>query len=217
MDREHRHVPIDIPLSCTCGAITGCVHGVTPRNSRRLSCMCDDCQAYAQYLGRTGDILDAHGGTDLSYATQARVEMSTGRELLAAVRLHAKGILRVYASCCKTPVAHVPSPKLAFVGIPHLFMQRGPRGETRDEMLGPLVHRLQARFCRGEMPSGAHPGTPVGLLAAATLTVVWESLCGRQKPSTFHHAQSGEPIVQPTVLSAPELARLRGDSCAFPG
>jgi hypothetical protein len=205
-------MPIDIPLSCTCGAITGCVRGVTRANARRLSCLCDDCQAYAHYLGRTGDILDAHGGTDLSYATQARVEVSTGSELLAGVRLYAKGILRVYASCCRTPVAHVPSPKLAFVGIPHLFMRRGPRSETRDEMLGPLVHRLQGRFSQGEMPSGAHPGTPFGLWAAATLSVLWDSLCGRQTPSAFHDARSGEPVVQPTVLSAAELARLRGDA-----
>jgi hypothetical protein len=32
-------------------------------------------------------------------------------------------ILRVYTACCGTPVAHVPSAKMAFVGIPHLFMR----------------------------------------------------------------------------------------------
>lgn len=203
---------LDIPLSCTCGAVTGIARGVTWANARRLSCMCDDCQVYARYLGRAGEILDEHGGTDLSYATQARVEILTGRERLAAVRLYAKGILRVYAGCCRTPVAHVPSANMAFIGIPHLFMRHGPRGETRDELLGPLVHRLQAKFCRGTPPSGAHPGTPVGLWAAATLSVVWNSLRGRQRPSAFHEERSERPLVIPTVLSAAELDRLRGAS-----
>jgi hypothetical protein len=32
----------------------------------------------------------------------------------------------------------------------------------------------------------------------------------RQTPSAFHHARSGKAVVQPTLLSAAELARLRG-------
>src|SRR5688572_9314938 len=118
-------MPFDVPLECICGTVAGVVRGVTPANANRLSCMCDDCQIYAHYLRRADVILDSHGGTDLSYATQARISILKGREQLQTVRLSATGILRVYAGCCRTPVAHVPSPKLAFVGIPHLFMDHG--------------------------------------------------------------------------------------------
>ncbi|HWO09842.1 MAG TPA: DUF6151 family protein [Polyangiaceae bacterium] len=207
-------MPLDVPLSCTCGAVTGVVRGVTWANAQRLSCMCDDCQAYAHYLGRAHEILDAHGGTDLSYATQKRIELLTGSEQLRAVRLYPTGLLRVYAGCCRTPVAHVPSAKLAFVGIVHSFMQRGPDGETRDAMLGPLVHRLQGRYCRGEMPAGAHRGTPVALQAKATVRVLWDSVRGQHRPSAFHHARSNEPTVTPTVLSPAELDGLRGGHAA---
>jgi len=68
---------------------------------------------------------------------------------LRAVQLAKGGILRVYAGCCRTPVANVPSPKLAFVGIPHLFLRGGAGGPARDALLGPLSLRLQGRFCRG--------------------------------------------------------------------
>ena len=203
-------MPLDIPLSCTCRAVTGLVRGVTWANSRRLSCMCDDCQVYAEYLGRAHELLDAHGGTELSYATQSRVEIATGRERLRAVRLYAKGILRVYAECCNTPVAHVPSATMAFVGIPHLFMRGGPGGLTRDAVLGPRVYRFQARYCRGAMPEGSHPATPLGPAARAMLSVAWDSLCGRHRPSAFHDAASGEPLMPVTVLSSTEWARLRG-------
>src|SRR5688572_11419007 len=81
-------MPIDVPVSCTCGAVAGFVRGVTPVNSRRLSCMCDDCQVYAEYLGRADEILDRHGGTDLSYATQNRVQVVEGHEQLRGVRLY---------------------------------------------------------------------------------------------------------------------------------
>ena len=207
-------MPIDVPVSCTCGAVAGLVRGVTPENSRRLSCMCDDCQVYAQYLGRAEEMLDRYGGTDLSYATQSRVEIVAGRDRLLGIRLYPTGILRVYTACCRTPVAHVPSAKMAFVGIPHLFMREGPGGTTRDAVLGPLTLRLQGRYCRGEMPRGAHSGTPAGATAAAMMQVVWDSLRGRQRPSAFHEALSNAPAVPVTVLSADDLQRLRGPSQA---
>jgi hypothetical protein len=196
-----------VPLACTCGAVRGVLRGVTASNSWRLACMCDDCQVYAHYLGREAEILDVHGGTDLSYATQSRITIAHGREQLRAVRLRANGMLRVYAGCCRTPVAHVPSPRLAFVGIPHSFLRCA--AAERDALLGPLRRRLQARFCRGEMPEGAHPGTPAGLFARSMLRVAWDTACRRHQPSPFHAAGSNAPLVVPTVLSESELEALR--------
>ena len=200
---------VDVPVACTCGAVTGVVRGVTAASSRRLACMCDDCQVYARYLRRSGEILDTHGGTDLSYATQSRVSISTGRDHLRAVQLRETGMLRVYAGCCRTPVAHVPSPKIAFVGIPHLFMRCGAGPESRDAILGPLVRRFQGRYCRGEMPEGAHPGTPLGPWARAMMSVAWDTACHRERPSPFHETGSRAPVMVPTVLSASELEELR--------
>jgi hypothetical protein len=202
---------LDVPVACTCGAITGVVRGVTAANSRRLACICDDCQVYAHYLRRAGEILDAHGGTDLSYATQNRVAIWTGRDRLRAVQLRETGMLRVYAGCCRTPVAHVPSPKIAFVGIPHLFMRCGADGESRDAILGPLVRRFQARYCQGEMPDGAHPGTPLGPWAKAMMRVAWDTACHRQQPSPFHESGSNTPAMVSTVLSLSELEEVRDD------
>jgi Family of unknown function (DUF6151) len=202
-------MPTDVPVACTCGKVSGVVRGVTPANSERLACMCDDCQVYAHYLRRAGDILDAHGGTDLSYATQNRVSITTGRDRLRAVQLYGNGLLRVYAGCCRTPVAHVPSPKIAFVGIVHLFMRCEGGDQARDALLGPLVHKLQGRYCRGVMPEGAHPGTPLGLRAKALVRTAWDTACHRQQPSPFHEPGSRAPVVVPRVLSSSELEGLR--------
>jgi hypothetical protein len=209
---HHRPTSVSVELGCSCGAVTGVLLGVTPENSNRLSCMCDDCQIYAHFLGRPSDILDASGGTDLSYATQSRVRLLTGTENIRAVRLSPKGIFRVYTSCCNTPVAHVPSPKLAFVGIPHTFMRCADL--PRDVVLGPLVHRLQGRFCRGELPVGAHLSTPTWLRVSAGLRILWNTIRGMNRPSPFHQGLELLPVVEPRVLSAQELARLRRHALA---
>lgn len=164
---------------------------------------------YAHHLGRAEEILDLYGGTDFSYATQQRVSIEKGATYLVAVQLYAKGILRVYAACCRTPVANVPSPQIAFVGIPHLFMRHEGGSEERDRVLGPIVHRLQGRYARGEMPAGAHPGTPTHLLIRGLSSVVWDTLRGCQRPSPFHASGSNRPIAEPILLSAAQRERLR--------
>jgi hypothetical protein len=200
---------VDIPAACTCGKVTGVVYGVTERNAVRLACMCDDCQIYAHYLWRAGEMLDPYGGTDLSYATQSRVELSTGQDQLRAVRLSESGMLRVYAGCCRTPVAHVPSPKMAFVGIPQLFLRCGEGSASRDALLGPLVRRFQGRYGRGPLPAGAHLGTPPGPRLQALVRAAWDTAFGRHQPSPFHEPGSLRPRMEPVVLSASERSALR--------
>lgn len=168
--------------------------------------MCDDCQSYAHFLGSADTLLDAHGGTELSYATQSRVTIERGLERLQAVKLSEKGMLRFHASCCRTPVANVPHPKMAFVGIPRPFMQHD--AVLRDEVLGQLCRRFQGRFGRGELPKGAHLGTPVFPWLAAMIAVTWDSLTGKHSPSPFHDA-SGNPVVAPRTLTPTEREALR--------
>jgi hypothetical protein len=199
---------IDVPLQCACGAVTGVSRGVTPANACRLSCRCDDCQVYAHYLRRADTILDVHGGTELFYSTQARISIATGREQLRTVRLSPTGMLRVFTGCCRTPVVHVPSPRIAFVGIPHLFMQQGPSSPSKDEALGTRIHKLQGRFGRGPLADDVHPGTPFALALWGMSRMLWHTLRGLHVPSAFHDA-SGAPVVAPEVLSAAEVERLR--------
>jgi hypothetical protein len=201
-------MPIDVSLGCTCGTVAGLVRGVTPANACRLSCRCDDCQIYAHYLRRADAVLDIHGGTELFYSTQARISITAGAEQLRTVRLYPTGMLRVFAGCCRTPVAHVPSPKLAFVGIPHLFMRQGPSFPSKDEVLGRHVHKLQGRFGRGPLADDVHSGTPLALTVWGMSRMLWHTARGLHVPSPFHDA-SGGPVHEPEVLSAVARERLR--------
>ncbi len=63
---------MNIPLKCKCGALRGLANDVSPTTGKRIICLCDDCQAYAYYLGRP-EILDANGGTDVIPVAPARL------------------------------------------------------------------------------------------------------------------------------------------------
>ena len=50
--RRSDSMPTDLPLRCSCGAVTGTLRGVASRRGNRLVCYCDDCQSFAHFLRR---------------------------------------------------------------------------------------------------------------------------------------------------------------------
>ena len=106
------------------------------------------------------------------------------------------------------------------VGLPRLalrFRRRGSEGgASRDASLGPLALRLQGRVCRGEMPEGAHAGTPAWPAVKALSRVLWDTIRGRNTPSPFHEPASRSAFVTPTVLSPAEVEELRGPLAHLP-
>ena len=107
---------VDISLQCPCGGFRGVVRGLSPRAGFRVVCYCDDCQAFAHYLGRAEQMLDPLGGTDIFQTSPARVEFVEGT--VASMRLAANGMLRWYSACCRSPVGNTfASRGLPFVGI----------------------------------------------------------------------------------------------------
>lgn len=198
----------NVSLKCSCGAVRGDASGIGSGWGRRVVCMCDDCQAFAHYLKRGQDILDANGGTDIFQLTPSQVHIRHGHEHLACVKLSPKGLLRWYTSCCHTPVGNtLASVQSPFAGIPHVFMDHEADGQTRDEALGPVAYRLYAQFGRGVLPDRAHQKAPIGLLLSTLGTMVAERIKGHHLPSPFFRA-TGEPVSEPVVLEASERAAL---------
>ena len=103
-------------LRCRCGTIQGTVD---PRHVyARAVCYCKDCQAFARFLGSPDQILDRQGGTEIVAILPAAVQFTTGVEKLACMSLSDKGLLRWYASCCRTPIGNTPRDRSTpYVGI----------------------------------------------------------------------------------------------------
>ncbi len=194
-------VTTDLSIQCRCGALRGVARGVSSRAGYRVVCYCDDCQSFANYLETDGQILDAHGGTDIFQMSPARLKIMQGLEQLACVRLTPKGPLRWYAGCCKTPIGNTPPTRQApFVGLIHSCINT--EDQSLDEMLGHVRVRIMGRYAKGDRVAlGAHDG----FLFSHAAGIVWKLLKWRVRGdhdrSLFFDAKTGDPLVAARVLS----------------
>ncbi|MEM6993964.1 MAG: DUF6151 family protein [Myxococcota bacterium] len=198
-----------IALRCTCGDVHGTATDISPETVTRLACMCDDCQAYAHWLGRADEILDDYGGTEVVQLTPAQLQLNGGFEHVRCVRLGPRGLMRWYAGCCKTPVANMlASPKMPFAGVVHSFIDTEAIDEPLDAVFGPVRARVQGRFAPGALPDGGHRRAPVGLIARAAWQLLRAWAGRKHRPSPVYD-DAGTPLIAPEVLSEATRRALR--------
>lgn len=192
------------PLLCRCGTIQGYV--VPSSTAARAVCYCKDCQAYARYLGTAG-VADRAGGTEVIATLPRLVHFTAGLEALACLSLSERGLLRWYASCCRTPIGNTPRDrKLPYAGMVHSCLE----GRPIESSFGPSRIVVNTRSARGTVAS-----TPV----ASTLAVLrlmtsslGTRLSGRFRDNPFFAPDSGIPIRPVHVLSSAERAQAYGET-----
>jgi hypothetical protein len=191
-----------IPICCDCGSLRGELR-IGPQEGVRIRCHCDDCQAYARWLG-TRDVLDERGGSELVQTWPARIVLQEAGPL-SLLRLSPTGLLRWYAGCCRAPIANsIARPGLPFTGVFRraLSIEDG----NLDVLLGPALG-VQGRFAPGGCPPGVSPRAsfPILLGSIRLLTRGWWQRAAR--PSPWFDA-SGHPVRDATVLTRKERAGL---------
>ena len=201
----------NLTLQCGCGTVTGVVHDVSPAKGNYIACYCNDCRAFARYLGHADETLDEFGGTRIFQTVSAWVHFNDGRDRLACLKLSPKGILRWYAGCCRTPIGNtLGSPTLPFVGLVHTCLKDGPDGVTCDAAMGPLLGAVFTRSARGD--SSAQKPTEMKILPLMTRFarfMLMARLRGDHKRSPFF-GPDGKPMAVPHVLSEEERASAYG-------
>ncbi|KLN61782.1 hypothetical protein WH96_05680 [Kiloniella spongiae] len=189
----------DIALECSCGKVKGVAHKISPTTGRRVICYCKDCQNFAREIGREGDVLNAHGGTDIFQITPSQVEITEGQDQLRYLKLSEKGIYRWYTDCCKTPAGNMVGPKLPFVGIAHNFISCG---NDRDKILGPVRYSVMEQGA--VKPEGTEIKTmppaeksaekfPIGLMIKIFTRLFIDKVRGKNRPNAFFKPD-GTPI-----------------------
>lgn len=189
------------PLRCRCGALQG--HVELNGRSNRMLCYCQDCQAFARFLGSAHQVLDAQGGSDVIQLAPHRIQITQGASQLAVMRLSAKGMLRWYAACCRTPVGNTLSSRaMPFTGLLVQCLDSAPV----EAAFGPVCGSANTESAIGEPRPQAFG--MAGALLRILAMVAGSRLTGRYKDTPFFTA-SGAPVAEPTVLSTEARARLR--------
>lgn len=190
-------MPDHHPIQCRCGQVRGSVQPTRPSN--HCVCHCADCQAFARHLG-SPQTLDGQGGTDIVQLPASRVRFSQGHEQLACIRLTDKGLVRWYASCCRTPLGNtLADAKADFVGLIGVACAAAS--------FGPVTMRVGVDSALGaDKPkaSGVLRGVAkvLGFIVAGRLRGSWRA-------GPFFDPRTGLPVAPPRVLSAAELAAAR--------
>lgn len=195
----------DVQLSCRCGTVRGLVRNLSPETTTHGVCLCDDCQAYAKFLGTEG-LLDVNGGTEITQVAHNHVEVLEGKSEVACVRLSAKGMHRWYARCCNTPLANTFGAKSVFAGVCHACMVGTTEGSPVERAVGPIRERVQGRFGKGELPPGTQQTASLSMIFHSVKRLSHWWLTGAYKPSPFF--VDGRACVVPRILSADERRAL---------
>ena len=179
----------------------------TGRAYARATCYCKDCRAFARYLGQPG-VLDDRGGTDIVATAPAAVRFTAGSEHVTCMSLSPKGLLRWYASCCRTPLGNTPrDPKVLYAGLVTACFDAAP--PAVDEAFGSR-DRIVLNAGSATAPVRA---TPLAFLTGGLriLTGLIGARLRRERTSPFFDA-SGRPLRKPEVISREQRAALERDA-----
>lgn len=208
LTRRYTWAVTELPVRCSCGSVTGTLRGVGVTPGVRIICTCDDCQAFARYLGRS-DILDRFGGTDIYQTAPALLELSAGVDQLRCLRLTSRGLMRWYTDCCRTPVGNtLASPAVPFVGVQRVLTDHSGSGKSRDATMG-APSFIQTKFARAPIPKDYVTRSALSAIGRTAWAIANNALAGRARPSPFFDA-SGKPVAKPLVLAVSERRALYG-------
>ncbi|MBT4792334.1 MAG: hypothetical protein HON90_12255 [Halobacteriovoraceae bacterium] len=191
---------IKIPLKCQCSQVQGYVH-TKPQDGNNVVCFCDDCQAFAQFLGNPQNVLTENNGTELFQITPNKLKLTQGKNNLACMQLSPKGLKRWYTSCCKTPVANTMNGKIAFNGIIQKFIDFDALDISKQDAIGEVSDYCMSRFAKGELPENSHPKYPLGITIKIFKMILLGYVFKTYRPNEFFSEETGEPVIAPVVLT----------------
>lgn len=195
----------DVPIRCQCGKVQGMAHDLSPATSNHVVCSCKGCQSYAHYLGRTDDMLDAEGGSNIVQLNPATFDITEGLEHVACMSVTPNGPLRWFTSCCNTPLGNgFRRGGIPFLGVLPICL--GHKG-TSDEVVrlfGPARGHVNPPTPN---PFGMRLRNFFMLVRFIVMLMGWRVRGGKSyKP--FFDKDTMRPIAKPIKLSAEEQAAL---------
>jgi hypothetical protein len=194
-----------VPVKCICGKVTGLFRGLSAASTNHVRCACKGCQAYAHFLGRTDDMLDAQGFSHIFQMNPAGFEIRQGLEQVACMKVTPTGPLRWYTRCCNTPLGNtLPTGKVPFLGVLPICTGHKGTSDAVVAMVGPVRASLN-----GKPPVRLRERVrTVGMLARFLVLMIGWRLGTRKGHSPLFDADTLEPLREPLELTDAERLKL---------
>ncbi len=202
-------MPNRLNLSCRCGAVHGHVAVDDLSALPRYVCYCRDCQAFIHHLlGRSNDVLDISGGTEVLHVTPASLHLRRGSEHLRCLDLRGGGTLRWFTACCASPIGSTPK----YWGFPFVSLVAAFIRDMPDEpVIGPIRGRLNLKHAHGDVAPLEKDALPVfRMLLGTARTILTERVSGRHRATPFFLPDASVPVSPPHTLTAQERRRAYG-------
>lgn len=184
---------MNIKLSCQCGEVTGLAKDITHKNSNHIICYCDDCQAYAYYLGNESHLLDINGGLEILQMDAKRIQIEKGLDKVKSVCFSSK-LIRWHTACCKTPIAvTLTKPTPSFAGVVVSFV-------SNKNDLGPINAKVFACYARGVPPTDSSHKLSIKFMLYFLRMIGLSVFNYKWKMSPFF-PKNGQPITKPIKIS----------------
>ena len=196
---------VDVPVKCSCGAVAGVARNLSASTTNHVVCSCKGCQSYAHFLGRTDDMLDADGGSNIFQLNPKNFEITEGMDHVTCMRVTPDGPLRWYADCCKTPLGNTfPKGGVPFLGVLPICTGHKGSSEAVEKMVGPVRGHVNSPQ---PLPFGGRVKNFLMLVRFAS-KLAWWRLTGGRSYKPFFDADTMKPIRQPLTISDEERAAL---------
>jgi len=193
-----------VNLTCACGEVSLLLSETNLRSGIRYMCHCDDCQAFAHFVGRADIILDSNGGTDAYQLPATRLSFKRGLDRLSCLQMTRHRLTRWHCAGCGTPVANTyGTSKLSFLSAPLCALPIG----LRDQRFGASSGHVWTIFGQGNLANVKQVNIPAMLwrMAARMLTA---RLSGDHSNNPLFDRSTGKPIRPPCRLTSSERDEL---------
>jgi hypothetical protein len=144
------------------------------------------------------------GGTDVVATLPSCVQLTGGLDALACMSLTEKGLLRWYASCCRTPIGNTMGDyRFPYVGLVHSCLGSPA---AIDSSFGPVRMRVHTKSAKGDPKPMLLSQTAA--LARFIPTVLLARMNGSYRTTPFFSAD-GTAVAERKVLTSRELQAAR--------
>ena len=192
MGKNQDHSPLE--FSCSCGQLRGQIKADAITLGSHLECYCRDCRAAKLYFDQPDP---APGAVDLFQTTPDAITILTGLDRLGLFRLGPKGVMRWYATCCKTLIVSTPTtPRfpIAMVQVDQI---------ANHQPIGPVVAKA---FVPRPGGKSAHEG--FGRIIVKLLPIIAGSLISGRWRQTPFFDDTGAPVAKAIIPTKQERAAL---------